>query len=202
MGTIPVAGALLPDGINREIEPAIVDGLDSLRTYVGGTIDAVRQELPDGTVLVGYVHDEGLLLDLPVNWYASALFLRELRGPVVVVSGTSPSGAYDGENYDVPNHIYKWLTTRFSEQVAETYNESVAISAVLESCKQFGLVSEDELREFSEFLERAISSEDYEAARSLKEMLDEFMQRIENYAMSQQGNVLVNEIEDFLKGGE
>lgn len=202
MGTMPVAGALLPAGINANIEPAIVDGLESLRTYVGGTIDAVRQELPDGTVLVGYVHDEGFLLDLPVNWFASALFLRELRGPVVLVSGTSPSGAYDGENYDVPNHIYKWLTTKFTEQVAETYNESVAISAVLESCKAFGLVSEDELREFSEVLERAISSEDYEAARSLKEMLDDFMSRIENYAIAQQSSVLVSEVEDFLKGGE
>lgn len=202
MGTMPVAGALLPAGINANIEPAIVSGLESIQTYVGGTIDAVRQELPDGTVLVGYVHDEGLLLDLPVNWYASALFLRELRGPVVLVSGTSPSGDYDGENYDVPNHIYKWLTTKFTEQVAETYNESVAIGAVLEAGKHFGIISEDELREFAELLERTVSSEDYEAARSLKEMMDEFMKRLEEYALSKQGDVLVNEVEDFLKGGE
>jgi hypothetical protein len=202
MGTMPVAGALLPAGINANIEPAIVSGLESIQTYVGGTIDAVRQELPDGTVLVGYVHDEGLLLDLPVNWYASALFLRELRGPVVLVSGTSPSGDYDGENYDVPNHIYKWLTTKFTEQVAETYNESVAIGAVLEAGKHFGIISEDELREFAEVLERTVSSEDYEAARSLKEMMDEFMKRLEEYALSKQGDVLVNEVEDFLKGGE
>jgi hypothetical protein len=199
---MPVAGALLPAGINANIEPAIVSGLESIQTYVGGTIDAVRQELPDGTVLVGYVHDEGLLLDLPVNWYASALFLRELRGPVVLVSGTSPSGDYDGENYDVPNHIYKWLTTKFTEQVAETYNESVAIGAVLEAGKHFGIISEDELREFAEVLERTVSSEDYEAARSLKEMMDEFMKRLEEYALSKQGDVLVNEVEDFLKGGE
>jgi hypothetical protein len=202
MGTSPVAGALLPAGINAHIEPAIVSGLESLQTYVGGTIDAVRQELPDGTVLVGYVHDEGFLLDLPVNWFASALFLRELRGPVVLVSGTSPSGAYDGENYDVPNHIYKWLTTRFTEQVAETYNESMAISAVLEAGRQFGLISEDEMREFHEYLERSVAGEDYEAARSMKEMLDEFMQRIEEYAIGKQSDVLVNEVEDFLKGGE
>jgi len=202
MGTSPVAGALLPAGINAHIEPAIVSGLESLQTYVGGTIDAVRQELPDGTVLVGYVHDEGFLLDLPVNWFASALFLRELRGPVVLVSGTSPSGDYDGENYDVPNHIYKWLTTKFTEQVAETYNESMAISAVIEAGKHFGLISEDELREFAEYLERAIASEDHEAARSMKQMLDEFMQRIEDYAISKQSSVLVNEVEDFLKGGE
>jgi len=78
----------------------------------------------------------------------------------------------------------------------------MAVSAVLESCKHFGLVSEDELREFSELLERTISSEDYEAARSLKEMLDDFMSRLEEYAIGKQSNVLVNEVEDFLKGGE
>jgi hypothetical protein len=71
-------------------------GYAEIRDAVGGYIDAVR----DGS-LVGYVHDEGLLIGLPVNVMASALFARPLVGDVVLVGCVSPSGEYDGENYDV-----------------------------------------------------------------------------------------------------
>jgi hypothetical protein len=91
---------------------------------VGGYIDAVRfdydQEAcemlsaPEGAkefTAVGYINDTGLLDGLPINTMASIVFGRELRGPVVVVSGTSTSGEYDGDNHDVP--------TWFSQAVFE-----------------------------------------------------------------------------------
>jgi hypothetical protein len=127
MGTM-VSGALLPCGVGNTIEPAIVDGLESLQQYVGGMIDAVRTELQDGTVIVGYVNDEGLMLNMETNWFASALFDRQIVGDVVLVSGTSPSGEYDGENYDLPENFFRFLSTKFTEHVAQTYNECVAMT--------------------------------------------------------------------------
>lgn len=197
MATKPVSGALLPCGINREIEPAIVDGVDSIQQYVGGLFDSVTQVLPDGQVLVGYCHDEGLLLNLEINWYASALFLRELRGPVVIVSGKSPEGEYDGENYDLPNRTYAWLTSKFTEQVAQTYNESVVMSALIGAAVELDILSKDEAREFAELLDKAVETgDDYE----VKEMLNEIQERLQEWALENAGAELSNEVEDFLRG--
>ena len=118
---------MLPCGVGNEIEPAIVGDLESIQQYVGGCIDAVRTELEDGTVIVGYCHDEGLLLGMETNWFASALFNRQLAGPVVVVSGTSPSGEYDGENYDLPSAFYDYLCESFTKEV----EKSVAFTQML-----------------------------------------------------------------------
>ena len=197
MGSRTVSGALLPTGINRKIEPVLVDGVDSIQTYVGGMFDCVTQVMPDNTVMVGYIHDEGMLLNLEMNWFASALFMRELHGPVVLVSGSSPSGEYDGENYDIPTHIYAWLISNFTEKVADTYNESVMVTALLNAGVELGVITVAEKNEMYDLIASATEGGDqYEA----KEMLDEIMERLEEWAMNNSGAELANEIEDFLKG--
>lgn len=116
-------GILLPcDG--TEPLPVSVGDHNHIGEMVGGLFDAVRFdydaeaiEILDAPasaqefVAVGYVNDTGLLDGMPVNIMASIVFGRELRGPVVVVSGTSPNGEYDGDNHDVP--------TWFSDAVFE-----------------------------------------------------------------------------------
>lgn len=112
-------GILLPcDG--SEPMPISVGDHEHINELVGGHIDAVSRNfdpslfeegdvqniMGDGSrppfIAIGYVHDEGILLDLPVNPMASVMFEREIFGPCVVVSGTSPSGDYDGDNHDIP----------------------------------------------------------------------------------------------------
>lgn len=102
-------GILLPcDG--TEPMPVSVGDLADIQAKVGGYIDAVSTRFnPSDFELegeafdcVGYVNDEGILLDMPVNGMASIMFQREVFGPVVVVSATSKDGINDGENYDVP----------------------------------------------------------------------------------------------------
>jgi len=88
---------LTPEG---EVETLALSDYTQLCTAVGGLIDVVStRDLPD---VVGYVNDEGLLIGLAPNALASMLFSRPLVGPCVLVGCLSPTGDYDGENYDVP----------------------------------------------------------------------------------------------------
>lgn len=50
----------------------------------------------------GYVHDEGLLIGLPINAVATALFGRVLAGPCVVFGAYNDQGVRDGNEYSVP----------------------------------------------------------------------------------------------------
>ena len=161
---------MLPCGIGNEIEPAIVGDLESIQQYVGGCIDAVRTELEDGTVIVGYCHDEGLILNLETNWFASALFNQQLAGPVVLVSGTSPDGEYDGENYDLPENFYKFLTTKFTKRVADTYNETMIMTAGLALARRVGILDDEEMLVLDEQLERASQGDDADFVQHMQDL--------------------------------
>lgn len=107
---IPTEGAptVLDTGDNDETE------YDSIRNAVGGWLDSVSTS--DGR-LVGYVHDEGLLIGLPVNAVASMMFDRPLVGTVVVVGGLNEQGEYDGASHDVPEGL---LSDEFSSLVVSS----------------------------------------------------------------------------------
>ena len=191
-----VAGVLLRAGENVEPEEVFVGDLASIQGMVGGTIDAVRAEYDD-LVIVGYCHDEGLLLDLPMNWMASALFTRELRGDVVLVSGKSPSGNYDGENYDVPPPFVRWLRTDFIMRVAESYNMSQTITEALSSAVERGFVSMPEIEEVMEFIVGAASrDESEEAMKRLGKLGEMILER----GLASEESGLIDEIDEFLKG--
>lgn len=86
---------------------------------VDGWFDAVHPtfEHTSGPLnIVGYVHDEGLLLGLKPNIIASALFGRVLVGRCVVVGTLNPMGNYDGDSHDVPSgaiEVMAWLDSAF-----------------------------------------------------------------------------------------
>lgn len=90
---------LLPADNGAEPIPVGISGLESIQQLVGGHIDAVVAQADpadfevDGNEceIVGYVHDEGILLGLPLNRLATVMFGRELYGPVVV-TGTDNQG--------------------------------------------------------------------------------------------------------------
>lgn len=62
----------------------------AIQNHVGGVFDVTRT--PDG--LSVYCHDEGLLIGLPMNPYAAALWSYGLAGTLVV------TGDVDAEGYD------------------------------------------------------------------------------------------------------
>lgn len=89
-------------------------GADTSQVFhdlVGGWMDVVRPLNP-AIKVVGYVHDEGLLMGLDPNPIACALFGRFLVGNVVVVGTLNSEGVDDGESYDVPSEVVdfvQWL---------------------------------------------------------------------------------------------
>jgi hypothetical protein len=95
---------LSADGQHRPLELPDETSYEVIKEAVGGWLDTVSTK--NGAV-VGYLHDEGLLIGLPVNTVASLLFSRPLVGNVVLVGGLSPEGDYDGENHDLPAPFFR-----------------------------------------------------------------------------------------------
>lgn len=128
-------------------EPFLLGGGDNdllteIQSAVGGTIDAVRRGASDETgetppfIIVGYVHDEGIILKLPLNPVATVLFEQNIFGDCLVVSGTNPeTGDYDGENYDLPATFSEYLMSALHLQV----QESLVFSRVLSQAVRLGL---------------------------------------------------------------
>lgn len=94
----------------------------AINELVGGWFDCVRNYDNDEPTsqIVGYIHDEGLLIGLPINYVASALFARPLVGDCVIVGALSEQGDYDGENHDLPE---AFLTSDFATLAQEVHND-------------------------------------------------------------------------------
>jgi hypothetical protein len=213
-----VSAVLLKAGTNVQPEAVMVDGLESIQLLVGGCIDAVRidtqqinpdtgeEETPRFTI-VGYVHDEGLMLDMEINWIASALFQQRIVGNVVLVSGNSPTGEYDGENHDIPDTLFKWLSTSFVKHVAKTYNESVMVAEILEYVKNDGGFTPAEVTLFTETMQKVIeegASDDTDGADIIDSMLEKarqhMMDKVIARTVEKESNTLISEIDTFLEG--
>ena len=196
-----VAGAFMPCGIGVEIEPVMVGEYTDIQTMVGGAFDCVTAKVA-GNIIVGYVHDEGLLIGLEQNWFASALFGKNLVGPCVIVGGESPSGEYDGDNYDLPESFFQFLTTKFTEHVAETYNEATTATIVLGLAESFGLATKEELELLVSTMAEEINMNSHNgvAMQMLTDLTNKVNEKLVAMASEAQGASLVDEIEDFLKG--
>jgi hypothetical protein len=193
-----VHGLLINSGIGATVERIQVGELSDIQDRVGGMIDAVRKQVSKDIVAVGYVHDEGLILDMEMNWIASALFMQEIRGPVVVVNGLSNDYEYDGDNHDLPDEFITYMQTKFIDKVAETYNESKLVQSMLEYAFSKDMMTEDEVTKLLQHLESGVEgnqeSMDYvnnEFAR-IYEMIEEEMTLGET-------TQLFDEIYDYLK---
>ncbi len=90
MSTTP-AGLIIA---HNSITPIPLGDHTTIHEQVGGWFDCVRQD-----DLVGYVHDEGLLIGLPLNPIATALFGRIIVGNCVVYNSVDSKGKYDGADY-------------------------------------------------------------------------------------------------------
>jgi hypothetical protein len=146
--TTIVEAILLPSGINTEPESVLVDDYTSIQNLVGGNFDCVRTDLgkPEEVALVGYVNDMGLVINLELNYLASALFGREIRGDAVVTWGLSPNGYYDGDNHDMPNWISCFLKTDLLMQTATAYNLAAGLDAITKAIATSDYPKKDELR--------------------------------------------------------
>ena len=193
-----VTGLLLNAGVGGTIDTITVDGLESIQNYVGGTIDAVRADVADTICAVGYVHDEGLILDLEMNWLASALFSREIRGNVVLVNGYNKDNEYDGDNHEFPEVFVRYMKTSFLKKVANAYNESQMISAMLQYSLDAGLITKEGIDNLMEELGEAIQADDEVGLEDLSVKIEEIMAKLDNSMGEEASNKLIDEIYEFL----
>lgn len=212
-----VSAVLIKAGVGVTPEAVMVDGLESIQRLVGGMIDAVRidtqqvnrvtgEEAPRFTI-VGYVHDEGLMLDMEINWIASALFQQRIVGNVVLVSGSSSTGEYDGENHDIPDTLFKWLSTSFVNHVAKTYNESVMIAEILDYVKNDGGFTPEEVALFTDTMQRVMDEgmDDNEGSADIIESMlvkakKHMMDKLFEKTAENESSTLISEIDEFLQG--
>jgi hypothetical protein len=192
-----VTGLLLGAGVGATVEPVIIDKLETIQGYVGGVIDAVRQQVSKDICAVGYVHDEGLILDLEMNWIASALFMREIRGPVVLVNGFNDANEYDGDNHDLPDAFVEYMQTWFLQKVAETYNESTIVVAMLEMAVDEGVATDEEVDALMVMLE-SVSKGDIEEMKVVAEQLKSILVSFDERMADKTTTKLVDEIYEFL----
>lgn len=198
----PVAGALMPCGIGVEIQPVFVGEYTHIQSLVGGPFDVVTRTMDDGEIIVGYCHDEGLILDLEQNWFASAFFERDLRGPVVVVGGTSPSGEYDGDNHDISDQFLNFLMGKFTEHVAESYNESVMVTLGIQLARGFGIVDKAEMAQLQRQLRDVVENgaDDTELREHIMNIGVRAKQFVEDKTVADSN--IADEVEEFLKNQE
>lgn len=112
-------GAVIGTEVGQEPEPCVIGDIADIQAKVGGHFDCVRTDMNNDAgvefTLVGYVHDEGKIMEPPMelNIMASMIFNQELRGNCVILSGTNPdTKEYDGENYDLPAMFFDFCASR------------------------------------------------------------------------------------------
>lgn len=196
------AGAFMPCGIGVEIEPVFIGEYTDIQSLVGGPFDVVTRTMDDGEIIVGYCHDEGLILDLEQNWFASAFFERDLRGPVVVVGGRSPSGQYDGDNHDISDQFLNFLMGKFTEHVAESYNESVMVTLGIQLAKSFGIIDKAEMVQLQKQLRDVVEgdADDTELRKHIVDIGVRAKQFVEDKTV--ESSNIADEVEEFLKSQE
>ena len=168
-------GMFLPRGTQVEPEPIFIEDYKSIQQAVGGVFDVVVTDLgKDDVSIVGYVHDEGLILDLELNYLATNLFQKELRGDCVIVWGLSPNGEYDGDNYDIPEWITEFIMKDLVISSAGAYNMAGLLADVCKYAVANELATLEDVAEFADAMHRGATTGkiDYEAEDRLIAVLE------------------------------
>lgn len=208
MSTKIKAGLLLPAGTSVNPEPIFVEDYKSIQQYVGGNFDCVVTNLgKDHVSFLGYVHDEGLILDMEFNYIASALFQRELHGDCVLLWGLNSEGEYDGEDYDLPEQMTNFVCGTLMDTVAVCYGQSALLSVFCEIAVEVGLYSKDEVVTQSLELAEASSRGDSEAREQILGFFTSMIKTIialdlGDDSIKTVGNMLIEDLESSLKKGK
>ena len=197
---MPIALLLKTTGEVIPLELTNNNDHEIIRESVGGWFDCVRNH---DRRIVGYVHDEGLLLDMEPNYLASALFMREIRGNVVVVNGYNEDGEYDGESYDLPTEFVLFLATNFTEKVAEAYNMATVTAMALEYCDANNLATAEELEQLLKEINAYVDDPNRtkEQGSAIDDKVNALSERANEKLLGEATNTLFDEIDEFLENG-
>lgn len=176
-----VAGVFLPCGAGVRPEPVFVGDFTDIQDKVGGLFDTVTGVLGEdnSAVVVGYVPDE-IHEETEMNFLATSLFRRELRGNCVVVWALDEDGNYDGENHDLPEEVALWLCTGLLEQTAEAYNESMMLNLMLKEVVKRGIATADEVKQVADDLYNGVTYGEFDSLKVAENRLVEILNTLAN----------------------
>ena len=96
-----IIGCVLPSGVGKSIKRVIIGELEDLQRLVGGQIEPITMQGGDDFFITMLVNEDGRQQDLEMNWIASALFMREIVGDVVLVGANVTDGEIADE-FELP----------------------------------------------------------------------------------------------------
>ncbi len=198
-------GAVIGTEVGKEPEPCIIGDIADIQSQIGGHFDCVRVNVgtdpsaDDVFTLVGYVHDEGRVLNPPleINLMASMIFNQEIRGNCVILSGTNPeTREYDGENYDLPAMFYEYLCKEMTKEIERSVSFTRLMAMSVSLSYKSNKISKEDFDYVHETINglsgNAVSGNMDGMPARLRSLLEKCML----FMASEVGNVLGVEIEE------
>ncbi len=198
-------GAVIGTEVGKEPEPCIIGDIADIQAKVGGHFDCVRVNVgadpsdKDMFTLVGYVHDEGRVLNPPleINLMASMIFNQEIRGNCVILSGTNPeTREYDGENYDLPALFYEYLCKEMTKEIERSVSFTRLMAMSVSLSYKSNKISKEDFDYVHETINglsgNAVSGDMDGMPARLRSLLEKCML----FMASEVGNVLGVEVEE------
>jgi hypothetical protein len=190
---------LLPAGARVTPEEILIDNYENIQTAVGGCFDVVRFSGQDGdgndVALCGYVHDEGLLIGLELNYLATMLFEQPIVGPCVVTYALSPNGEYDGDDYDMPASMIAFLTQDLLVATAKAYNQAALLGFATERMIKEGSLTQEDVNLLMSGIDSVINGE----AESLDPDVEMMMLMVEHY-VTNMSDKIAGKVKDAVRG--
>lgn len=198
-------GCVLPAGVGGSIKRVIIEDLDDLQRLVGGYIEPLTAQASEDLFITMLVNEDGHSQDLEMNWIASALFMREIVGDVVLVRASDENGVLADDFMDLPTEFITWLEERHMPRVADAYNQTMMVSALFKFAVTENLIPEEEVDEF--FQDTMVYLEGGDIDPVLQKRTTEFINKViavvEEKVTNGLGDQLAEEIYEFFKkGGE
>lgn len=166
-----ITGVVVYADPSKEPETVLLGGGDTdrvseIQQYVGGTFDAVRRGCSDTSgankpfMLIGYVHDEGRILNMPMNSVASVLFDQHIFGDVLLVNGTNPeTDEYDGETYGLPIAFADYIIRGMYPEIVDSMMFSKMLATAVGQAVKDGTITQEEFTRLNDFMSEKAAGE-------------------------------------------
>jgi hypothetical protein len=198
---------LLPAGPRVQPEEILIDDYQNIQAQVGGHFDVVRfsGQLEEGkpVVLCGYVHDEGLLLGMELNYLATMLFQQPIVGPCVVTYALSPNGEYDGDDYDMPTELIEFISQDILVATANAYNSAALMGWATERMIAEEILTEEDVELVMDAINSTVMGEATEMpveAEMIMMMVQEYLNTTEQELQTRVKDAAQEIVNNYMKG--
>jgi hypothetical protein len=172
----------------KEPEPYLLGGTATdkvleIQNIVGGAFDCIKRGCSDESgkhdnfMLLGYVHDEGRIRDLPINAIASVLFDQHVFGDVLICNGGNPEVPNDGsEDYDLPVAFSEYLIHGMFPAIQQSVLFSKMLAQSVSRAVKDGILSQDDMNRISDFMERELGRDGASPCGHMEDMPEDIQE--------------------------